>query len=165
MAPKKLSGRCTRLLAFSLLLAGCCACPLLSHADDPQAAASEGKPVPPEATTTPEVNMAQLVGRAWKITAAPSHPPAGSIYVFLQNGTLIETSCVETYRIATWTIDEKAPHVLHIVEDHRLAFTANVLQLSPSTMRLQQRFARTHERREITLTAVTDEYVCPDLPR
>jgi hypothetical protein len=83
----------------------------------------------------------------------------------LANGTLLETSCVETYRIATWTIDKKAPRVLHIVEDAQLAFTASIAELTDTTLRLQQRLARGNEIRDVTLRAAEQEFVCPDLRR
>jgi len=51
-------------------------------------------------------DLTQLFSRIWQVTNAPSKPASGSIYIFLANGTLLETSCVETYRIATWTIDK-----------------------------------------------------------
>jgi hypothetical protein len=110
-------------------------------------------------------DLTQLFSRIWQITNASSKPAAGSIYIFLPNGTLLQTSCVETYRIATWTIDKRAPSVLRVVEDKQLAFTAVISELTDSTLRLQQTLARSNERRNITLRAVEREFVCPDLPR
>jgi hypothetical protein len=81
----------------------------------------------------------------------------------LPNGTLLETSCVETYRIATWTIDKSSPQELRVVEDRQLAFTANITKLTNTTLRLQQHLVRSKETRELTLAAVEGELVCPDL--
>jgi len=64
------------------------------------------------------------------VTKAPSQPPSGSIYIFLSNGTLLQTSCVETYRVAAWTVDKSAPRVLRVVEDGQLACTAKIAQLT-----------------------------------
>ncbi|MDQ2841785.1 MAG: hypothetical protein M3Y72_12245 [Acidobacteriota bacterium] len=110
-------------------------------------------------------DLTGLFGRVWQVTNAPSKPAAGSIYIFMLNGTLLETSCVETYRIATWTVDKRTPLMLHVVEDKQLAFTAAITELTESTLRLRQSLARSKETREITLKAVEREFVCPDLPR
>jgi hypothetical protein len=101
----------------------------------------------------------------WRVTSAPSQPAPGSIYVFLTNGTLLETSCVETYRVATWTIDKRLPRVLLVVEDRRLAFTGAITELTDTTLRLQQDLTRSNEKRDITLMAVEQEFVGPDLPK
>ena len=111
------------------------------------------------------IDLTQLTSRIWQITQAPSKPPRGSIYIFLANGTLLETSCVETYRIAAWTIDPKAPSVLRVVEDERLAFTAVIATLTPDTLRLRQTLTRSSENRDLTLKAVEREFVCPDMPK
>ena len=121
-------------------------------------------------TSTPSAiaangDLTQLFSRIWRVTASPSQPASGSIYVFLPNGTLLETSCTETYRIATWTIDKQAPRVLRVVEDGQLAFTAAIDQLSNTTLRLQQTLSHGNEKRSLTLTAVEQEFVCPDLPK
>jgi len=110
-------------------------------------------------------SLNQVTGRIWRVTKAPSQPPLGAIYVFLSNGTLLETSCVETYRIATWKIDQQAPLVLRVIEDGRPAFTAAMTQSSDTTLRFQKKLLRSNETQEISLTAVDKEFVCPDLPR
>jgi hypothetical protein len=108
-------------------------------------------------------DLSQLFSRAWQVTSAPETPARGSLYIFLPNGTLLQTSCVETYRIATWTIDKAAPSVLRVVEDKQLAFTATITELTDSTLRLRQNLVRSKQRRDITLKAVEREFVCPDL--
>jgi hypothetical protein len=117
------------------------------------------------AKVIPGRDLTQLFSRIWRVTNAPSKPASGSIYIFLANGTLLETSCVETYRIATWTIDKKAPSVLRVVEDQQLTFTAAITELTDTTLRLSQDLVRSHEKRTITLTAVEQEFVCPDMPK
>jgi hypothetical protein len=117
------------------------------------------------AKTVSRRDLTQLFSRIWRITNAPSKPALGSIYIFLPNGTLLETSCVETYRIATWTIDKTDPSVLRVVEDNQLAFTAAITELTGKTLRLQQSLVRSNEKRTITLKAVEGEFVCPDLPK
>jgi|GEM_PF-773482 hypothetical protein len=110
-------------------------------------------------------SLTQLFSRVWRVTKAPSQPASGSIYAFLPNGTLIQTSCTEPYRIASWTIDKAAPRTLRVVEDRQLAYTATIAQLTDTTLQLQQTLVRSNEKRAITLTAVQQEFVCPDLPR
>ncbi len=117
-----------------------------------------------KADTTVNTDLTQLFSRIWRFTDSnpPSNPPLNSIYIFLPNGTLLETSCTETYRIATWTIDKQAPLVLRVVEDGQLAFTATIAELTDTRLRLQQILVRSNEKRELTLTAVEKEVVCPD---
>jgi hypothetical protein len=110
-------------------------------------------------------DLAFLFSRIWQLTDAPFKPAPNSIYIFLANGTLLETSCVETYRIAVWTVDPKRPSLLRAVEDNQLAFTAAITELTRGTLRLQQTLTRTNETRNLTLKAVEREFVCPDLSR
>ncbi len=110
-------------------------------------------------------DLTQLFGRIWKVTRAPSEPAAGSIYIFLANGTLLETSCVETYRIAAWTLYKRTPLILHVVEDGQPAFTAVITELNGNAMQWEQTVGRDNEKRHITLKAVEREFVCPDLPK
>lgn len=155
-----------RLPVLSFLLMGLIACSQLSNAANPQPPASSA--VSPTSTpfkTASKTNLTQLFSRIWRITNAPSQPASGSIYIFLPNGTLLQTSCVEPYRIATWTIDKERPRVLRVVEDGQLAFTAKIAELTDTTLRLQQNLVRSNEKRDITLTAVEQEFVCPDLPK
>lgn len=89
----------------------------------------------------------------------------GSIYVFLPNGTLLETSCTETYRIATWTTDKASSRELRVLEDKQLAFTASIAELSESTLRLEKNLVHSKEKQDVRYAAVEGEFVCPDLPR
>lgn len=97
------------------------------------------------------------------MSKAPSQPAPGSIYIFLPNGTLLETSCVETYRVATWTVEKKFPRQLKVVEDRQLAFLANIEELTDTTLHLKKELVRSKETQEVTLDAVDGEFVCPDL--
>ncbi|MBV8867388.1 MAG: hypothetical protein JO210_18470 [Acidobacteriaceae bacterium] len=110
-------------------------------------------------------DLTPLFSRAWRLASSEAKPAPGSIYIFLANGTLLETSCVETYRIATWTKDQNAPSALRVVEDGRLAFTAVITELSDSRLELRQSLAHSNETRNLALTAVEQELVCPDLPQ
>ncbi len=85
--------------------------------------------------------------------------------MFLQNGTLLQTSCVETYRVAKWKADPKKAALLHITEDGRPAFTADIEELTRTKLRFQQILIPSKEKRELTLEAISQESVCPDLPK
>ncbi len=117
------------------------------------------------AQSAPGRSLAQLFGRIWQVTETTSKPASGGIYVFLPNGTLLETSCVETYRIARWSVDKKNnPSVLRVVEDGQLAFTAVITGLTSRKLQLRKSLAHGNETRNVTLNALEREFVCPDLP-
>jgi hypothetical protein len=54
---------------------------------------------------------------------------------------------------------------LHVVEDRQPAFTANITDLSDTTLHLQRQLVRSKESRDLTFNAVEGEFVCPDLPK
>lgn len=162
---------------ISLITIGLAACSQSSNAGNSQpeanVAVSPTAPVapqtqkpsstsPPRPTSGTSGDLTQLFSRVWRVTKAPSTPAPGSIYVFLPNGTLLQTSCGEPYRIAGWTIDKAAPRVLRVNEDGQLAYTATIASLSDTTLQLQKTLVRSKENQAVTLTAVQQEYVCPD---
>jgi hypothetical protein len=110
-----------------------------------------------------KADLGQLFSRVWRVKEAPSQPAPGSIYVFLLNGTLLQTSCGETYRIARWTADKSTPGRLQVVEDGRPAYTAEILEASDRTLRLKQKLAKGNETWALTLEGIEEEVVCPDL--
>src|SRR5271156_4551016 len=116
--------------------------------------------------TTPKSDLAPLFANIWRITSATPYPASGSIYIFLRNGTLLETSCVETYRIATWKADPKKPGTIEVTEDSRVVFAATISAATSHTLSLRQTMmVGNHEVREVTLTAIDKEFVCPDMPK
>lgn len=151
---------------FIAEVAGCSVLGGCSKAPSSSAAPSD-KPAPVVQQADPGSNnsLQSLFSHIWRVTKAPSTPPSGSIYIFLPNGTLLETSCAETYRVATWTVDKAAPRVLRVVEDRQLAFTANLVELSDSRLRLQKQLVRSKETQDVTYSAVEGEFVCPDMPK
>jgi hypothetical protein len=114
-------------------------------------------------SSDPQSAFAPLVGRIWRVSDAPYGPASGSIYIFLPNGTLLETSCVETYRIAVWSVDQEHPDELRVVEDQRSVFIARIGEASANTLHLHRKLLMSAEVQDITLTAVDSEFVCPDL--
>ena len=109
--------------------------------------------------------MALLFKNIWRITKADRQPFQGSIYIFLANGTLLETSCGEPYRIALWSRDSQDPSTLRITEDQRIVATWKITELTPGSLRLEKKLTRSEEKQEETLTPVKQEFVCPDLPK
>lgn len=107
-----------------------------------------------------------LLNHIWRISDSSNTRAPGSIYIFLRNGTLLETSCVETYRVALWSFDKDHPDTLRITEDQRPAFTATIDEASGNTLQLhQQLLLGNREARELTLTAIDNEFLCPDLKK
>jgi hypothetical protein len=86
-------------------------------------------------------HFAPLLSRIWRVSDSAYGSAAGSIYIFLPKGTLRETSCVETYRIATWSVDKPQLDTLRVVEDQQPVFTATLGESSGSTLLLHQKAA------------------------
>jgi hypothetical protein len=127
------------------------------------AAAGQGQS---RAATTSKPDLAPLFANIWRISSATPYPASGSIYIFLRNGTLLETSCVETYRIATWKADPKKTGTIEVTEDSRVVFAATISAATGHTLSLRQTMmVGNHEVREVTLTAIDKEFVCPDMPK
>ncbi len=106
-----------------------------------------------------------LFASVWTVTKAPSPPAHGSVYIFLPNGTLFTTSCVETYRVSTWTEDPRSPGTLRMVEDGQFVSTLHVDQLTSKTLHLTETLTRGKTKRSLTLSAIEKEFLCPDLPK
>jgi hypothetical protein len=109
--------------------------------------------------------FAPLLGRIWRVSDAPYGPASGSIYIFLPNGTLLETSCLETYRVAVWSVDQSQPNMLRVTEDQQAVFAATLGESTANTLHLHRKLLRGAEVQDVTLSAVDSEFVCPDLPK
>ncbi len=96
----------------------------------------------------------------WRVTAPTSRAP-GSFYIFLADGTLVMTSCVETYRLATWQRADE--DTLTIIEDRATQYDADVAQ--PNDRELRLRLKLVSETVDLTLMRAAVPYVCPDLRR
>jgi hypothetical protein len=153
-------------LVLTGVLLNLCACSKVPTAESvPQPVAAREPATPASSRGSADASLSPLFSHIWRVTKAPSQLGAGSIYIFLPNGTLLQTSCLETYRIAAWTIDKNSPRILSVVEDRQPAYTASIEELTGTTLRLQQRQERSKETRDIVLTAVEQEFVCPDMPK
>jgi hypothetical protein len=117
------------------------------------------------AQDAPKPSMPLLLRSIWRITQAERQPFDGSIYIFLPNGTLLETSCGEPYRIALWSRDSQETSTLRITEDQSVVATWKIVELTATTLRLEKKMSRSDETEHQTLTAVREEFVCPDLPK
>jgi hypothetical protein len=143
-------GSCARLIRSAawtaLLLAALAACAPTS--------------APPPAPPTDEVEAAPpaFANRVWRITS-PAGRAMGSFYLFLSDGTLVMTSCVETYRLAAWHL--AAPDRVTIVEDATTSYSADVRRLDPQ--RLELRLHLKSEIVDLGLEPATTPFVCPDL--
>lgn len=100
-----------------------------------------------------------LRDRVW-IDQSPGAAP-GTLRAFLSDGTLLMTSCVETYRLAPWRWVSGARLVW---EEDGINVGAEVVVVSKDTLGLAIDLAdgttETH-----TFKAAQSPVVCPDLPR
>jgi hypothetical protein len=136
------------LAALSLLLCGCSRPVSNSEKESPK----------PTVTASPATELSKHI---WRVEQ-PASGFVGTIYIFVPDGTLLETSCKETYRIAKWWADPNSSGAIQVVEDGQPAFTGAILDAGPAGLRLQRRL-RHGETDELKLSAVTGEFVCPDL--
>jgi hypothetical protein len=162
------TGECVAKLASGMvsqfLLLTLIACSRGPSVGDSSPGAVTNQPPSTPAAAKREANLSRLIGRIWRMSDAPFGSASGSIYVFLPNGTLLETSCVETYRIATWSADKSGPGTLQVTEDDRPAFTAKLGEATDRTLRLQKTLLLgNRETHDLTLTAIDKEFVCPDI--
>jgi len=104
------------------------------------------------------VTQPAYVDRVWTSTD-PSAAP-GSLRVFVSDGTLLMTSCVEVYRLARWR--QIRENQIEWEEDGRpiQATIANV-----NADRLHLRLQLVSEVREEAYEIAESPTVCPDLPR
>ncbi len=126
--------------AMAVLLLGVVAC-------------SPAPSAPPAAAPPPT-----FTNRVWRITSPPDRA-LGSFYIFLSDGTLVMTSCVETYRLATWRLD--TPGRLTIVEDTITSYPADIRRAD--AQRLELRLHLKSEVVDLGLEPATTPFVCPDL--
>lgn len=93
-------------------------------------------------------------------------PPApGTVLMFLNNGMMVRTSCVETYRIGTWSRVKETPGTWSVMEDGRPAFTFRVAHGPRATWRMQQTMLPSNEQHDLQLTEIRKETVCRERAR
>lgn len=110
--------------------------------------------------TAATANQVPWANTVWQVSAPTNRAP-GSIYVFLADGTLLMTSCVETYRLASWRpIDART---ITIEEDRATRYDGEIA--SGAEGGLHMRLKLVSETVELTLARAAVPTVCPDLPR
>jgi hypothetical protein len=136
------SYRCCGLMLLVCSVIGC------SASQDSESAAARD----PSPTQT-------FVNKAWRV-AQPADAPLGSLYVFFSNGTLMQTSCVEVYRLSTWR--PTGERSLTITED-----TARIdAEVEPGERRMRLRLKLGGEWQPWKSLELLDKpFLCPDLRR
>lgn len=120
------------------LAAACCAILALPALADAQARGAQG-----------------FVGRTWRSTDVTA--PAGTLRIFLADGTLVMDSCGETYRLVKWRSLGRGR--IEWTEDGA-RIQADVSQPRPGELRLRLQLRR--EIRDERYRLATVPFVCPD---
>jgi hypothetical protein len=146
-----------RLAVFVLFALWCLAsCSQRKGSTDQPAGTDAAQPTAPSPSTT----ESRLANKVWLITAPPGRAP-GSLYIFIGGGTLMMTSCVETYRLATWQL--QGDDRLLVSEDPATSYFVRVIDVGERDLRL--RLELVGENVDLELRAADAPIVCPDLPR
>jgi hypothetical protein len=110
---------------------------------------------PPERTS---VEPPPFVGKTWLSTDTTA--AAGTLRAFLRDGTLVMTSCVETYRLARWrSLDDRRV----AWEEDGARIEAEIDQPGPDQLHLRLRLLGEMKDEHYQLARVP--FVCPDLRR
>jgi len=147
------------LLLAATVLAGCSPSGSPPESVPPPAGPALSQASAQPAQAIPD-RQALLLKHIWELTSPEGRPPR-SIYVFLPDGSLLMTSCVETYRIASWTPSEGGQ--IEIREDGQTRYLATITELTDSTLRLKLNLIS--EEIELGFRKAEPQTVCPDLPR
>jgi hypothetical protein len=121
------------------------------------AATSCTRTAPPPDTASPGARPAQLTNRIW--IGAVGNPP-GAMLIFLSDGTLVQDSCWETYRLSRWRA--LGGDALQWEED-TVEIDATIVALDGAELTL--RLDLPDGALEQAYVAATVPYVCPDMPR
>ncbi len=121
-------------------------------------ACTDRVPPPPAASPSSAAAAGALTSRVWLKTS--SEPPLGSMLIFLSDGTLVQDSCWETYRLSRWRAE--GVDTLRWQED-TAEIEAAVVKSTEAELTLLLDLAGGPE--IATYVAATVPYVCPDLPR
>lgn len=111
-----------------------------------------------EGMTWAPIPGASLTERIWVSTDEASVP--GSMVLFLSDGTLLQDSCWETYRLSTWQMLSDTE--LSWDEDGA-TINASVIELNEAELILELDLVDGPVTHSYTLAPVP--YVCPDMPR
>lgn len=114
-----------------------------------------GSRVEAQGRPAPAARQPSFVGKTWLAADASAAP--GSIRTFLPDGTLIMTSCVESYRLARWMLVD-AKRVSWQEDGARVE--AEITRATVNQLQLRLRVGR--ELREETYRLARVPYVCPE---
>jgi hypothetical protein len=128
------------LAAAALVVSGCAEPP----APAAPAAGAGGRP-------------AQLTNRVW--VGATGSPP-GAMLIFLSDGTLVQDSCWETYRLSEWRL-RSAQRLVWEEDTAEISATIELLTADELTLRLELAGGALEQ----NYVAAAVPYVCPDMPR
>lgn len=99
------------------------------------------------------------MNRIWN--RADGSAPLGSFVLFLADGTLVQDSCWETYRLSRWTLEADGESLRWNEDGADIG--ATIVDVGERSLVLRLHLvAETEERRYFAAEA---PYVCPDLPR
>jgi hypothetical protein len=121
-------------------------------------ACADRVPPPPAASPASGTATGALTNRVWIKTRPEAS--LGSMLIFLSDGTLVQDSCWETYRLSRWRPD--GADVLRWQED-TAEIEATVVKSTEAELTLLLDLAGGPE--TASYAAATVPYVCPDLPR
>jgi hypothetical protein len=99
----------------------------------------------------------QLTNRVW-VSAANS--PPGGMLIFMSDGTLLQDSCWETYRLSQWRL-QPGQRIVWQEDTEEISATIEVLTATELTLRLALRSGPLEQ----SYVAAAVPYVCPDMPR
>jgi hypothetical protein len=121
-------------------------------------ACTDRLPPPPAASPASGIAAGVLTNRVW-IKTRPERG-VGSMLIFLSDGTLVQDSCWETYRLSRWRAD--GADALRWQED-TAEIGATVVKSTETELTLLLNLTGGPE--TASYAAATAPYVCPDLPR
>ena len=149
------------LLLFAVAAAGSCT----AQAPAPGTNAPPSTPVQPAPSPAapasapaaePASSAQAFVDHVWRDTNPAA--ASGTLRVFLPDGTLVMTSCVETYRLTRWT--PVGDRRIRWQEDSAV-IEADVVRATASELHLRLHLAG--QIRDEHYVAATVPFVCPDL--
>jgi hypothetical protein len=106
----------------------------------------------------PTSQAAGFVNKIWRVTEPDAAP--GSLYIFLADGSLVQTSCVEVYRLSAWRRETSG--ALTITEDLSVRYEAEAESVGDRQLRLRFKLGGSWTPWK-TLELARPPFVCPDL--
>lgn len=141
-----------------LTMVACCGA---SACSSPTPSSSATSQPPPAAATTRAAQPSPLVSKVWR-QVSPADAPLATLYIFLPDGTLVQTSCTEVYRLSTWRADGDRSVV--ITEEPSPPYAAEFEAEGDRRLRLRFKLGGEWQPWK-TLEVAQTPFVCPDLRR